>query len=146
MNWEGIGALGEWVAILLVAYVGVVIAFEALVVTLGARQAARGLQPGEDWTVIGTTAANGRVETVVAGVESNGQLYVSANHWPRGWYHRALENPEVDVTRAGERLAYRAVPVTGAERERIIRDYSLPWVIRFLTGFPPRSFLRLDRR
>jgi hypothetical protein len=136
----------KWIAILLGAYVGVVIAFATLVVIMGARQATRGVQPGEDWIVIATTDANGSTETVVAGVESDGQLYVSANHWLRGWYRRALENPDVDVTRAGERLTYRAVPVSGAERERIARDYHIPWAIRFLTGFPPRSFLRLDRR
>jgi hypothetical protein len=144
-DMEGLGVF-ELLAILLVAYVGVVIAFEALVVTMGARQAARGVQPGEDWIAITTTDANGSSETVVAGVESNEQLYVSTNHWPRGWYRRALENPDVDVTRAGERLACRAVPVTGVERERIARDYRLPVAIRFLTGFPRRSFLRLDRR
>ena len=135
-----------WIAILLGTYLGVVLAFELLVVTMGARQASRGVQPGEDWIVITTSNANGSAEVVVAGVESDGHLYVCANHWPRGWYRRVVENPDVDVTRAGERLAYRAVPVTGAERERIARDYPLPFAIRFLTGFPPRSFLRLDRR
>jgi len=133
-------------AILLAAYVGVVVAFEVLVVTLGRRQVARGVEPGEAWLVIGTTDAQGTTETVVAGVESAGQLYVSANHWPRSWYHRVVANPDVEVTRAGERREYRAVPVTGAERERVARDYSLPFAIRLLTGFPPRSFLRLDRR
>ena len=136
----------KWIAILLGAYVGVVIAFETLVVTMGARQAKRGVQPGEDWITIATTDANGSAETVVAGVESDGQLYVSANHWLRGWYRRVLKNPDVDVTRAGERLPCRAVPVSGAELERIADDYHLPWAIRFLTGFPPRLFLRLDRR
>jgi hypothetical protein len=135
-----------WSAILLGAYVGVVVAFETLVVIMGARQATRGLQPGEDWIVIATSDARGSTETVIAGVESDGQLYVSANHWLRGWYHRAVENPDVDVTRAGERLTYRAVPVIGAERKRVARDYRIPWAVRFLTGFPPRSFLRLDRR
>lgn len=135
-----------WLAIVLATYAGVVVAFETLVVIMGARQAKRGVQPGEDWIAIATTDANGSTETVVAGVESDGKLYVSANHWLRGWYRRALENPDVYVTRAGERLGYRAVPVSGEERERIARDYHIPWAIRFLTGFPPRSFLRLDRR
>ncbi len=135
-----------WIAIPIATYLGLVIAFETLVVIMGARQAARGVQPGEARIVIAISDANGSADTVVAGVESDGQLYVSANHWLRGWYRRVLENPDVDVTRAGERLAYRAIPVSGAERERIARDYHLPWAIRFLTGFPPRSFLRLDPR
>ena len=138
--------VAKWIMILLGTYVGIVIAFGTFVVIMGSRQATRGVQPGEAWITITIAGENGSTDTVVAGVESDGQLYVSANHWLRGWYHRALESPDVDVTRAGERLAYRAVPVSGAERERIARDYHLPWVIRFLTGFPPRSFLRLDRR
>ena len=64
----------------------------------------------------------------------------------RGWHRRALENPEIEVTRNGVRLPYRAIAVSGAEREGIVRDYPLPWAIRFLTGFPPRLFLRLDAR
>jgi hypothetical protein len=89
---------------------------------------------------------DGRTNTVVAGVESDDRLYVSTNHWFRGWYHRALENPDVEITRGGERIELRAVPVAGSERERIARVYRLPWIIRLLTGFPPRAFLRLDAR
>jgi hypothetical protein len=136
----------QWLAIVLGVYVAIVIAFETLVMVMGARQAARGLEPGEDWLAIATSDANGSRETIVAGVESDGQLYISANHWLRGWHRRALENPEIEVTRNGVRLPYRATAVSGAERERIVRDYPLPWAIRFLTGFPPRLFLRLDAR
>jgi hypothetical protein len=133
-------------AILLGTYLAIVVAFESLVVIMGTRQAARGVQPGESWVIITTSDESGSTDTVVAGVESGGQLYVAANHWLHRWYDRALENPDVQVTRAGERRAYLAVPVTGEERARIARDYSLPWAIRFLTGFPPRSFLRLNPR
>jgi hypothetical protein len=114
---------------------------------MGGRHAERGVQAGEDWLVITTVDTDGTVrDTVVAGVESGGQLYVAANHWPRAWYHRAVERPDVEVARAGEKSARRAVPVTGEERDRVARDGSIPWAIRFLTGFPPRSFLRLDPR
>ena len=122
------------------------VAFECMVVTMGKRQANRGVQPGEDWLVITTTNAEGSNDTVVAGVESGGHIYAAANHWPRSWYNRAIKNPAVEITRAGERADYRAVPVVGDERTRIARDYSLPWVVRLLSGFPPRSFLRLDPR
>lgn len=134
-------------AIVLGSYLGLVVAVESLVGVMGERQAERGAQPGEHWLVITTTDADGTAsDTVVAGVESAGQLYVAANHWPRPWYNRALERPDLEVTRDSKRLAYRAVPVTGPERARIAADYSLPWVVRFLTGFPPRSFLRLSPR
>jgi hypothetical protein len=135
------------IAIALAGYLGLVVAFESLVSVMGQRQASRGLQPGETWVIITTRDAGGAAkDTVVAGVESDGHLYVSANHWPRGWYNRAVENPDVEVTRAGEKSVGRAVPVTGTERDRIARAYELPIAIRFLTGFPPRSFLRLDPR
>ncbi len=134
----------KWLPIALVAYVGIVVAFELLVVTMGKRQADSGVGIDESWLVITTSGADGAEDTVVAGVESDGRLYVSTNHWPRGWYDRAVENPDIEVTRAGQRLAYRAVPVAGAEHARISQDYGLPWWIRLLAGFPPRSFLRLD--
>ncbi len=126
-------------------YVVLVVAFECLVGFMGARQAERGLEPGEDWVVITTRDEAGSPKnTVVAGVENDGKLYVSANHWPRAWYHRAVANPAVEVARGGQKVAGRAVPVSGEERVRVERVYELPWPIRFLTGFPPRSFLRLE--
>jgi len=135
------------IAIALGIYLALVVAFESLVGVMGARHANRGVQPGESWLVIKTTDADGNTnDTVVAGVESGGQLYVAANHWPRGWYNQAVKNPDVEITRGGEKTARRAVPVAGEERVRIARDYTMPWALRFLTGFPPRSFLRLDPR
>jgi hypothetical protein len=137
----------RWIAIALAAYVASVVAFESLVGFMGSRQAERGVEAGEDWLILTTRDAGGaRSDTVVAGVESGGRLYVSANHWPRRWYHRAVANPEVEVVRKGTRTGFRAVPVIGAERDRVVRDYTLPWAIRLLTGFPPRSFLRLEPR
>ena len=133
--------------IVLGVYVLLVFALESLVGVMGKLQADRGLRPDEHWLVITTTAADRSTKnTVVAGVESAGHLYVAANHGPRAWYNRALRNPAVEVARSGVKRAYRAVPVTGAERVRVAADYSLPWIVRFLTGFPPRSFLRLDAR
>ena len=133
-------------AIGLAVYLGLVIAFECLVGFMGRREAEQGVKPGEMWLVIATQAAGRSTDTVVAGVESGGHLYVSANHWPRGWYQRAVANPDVEIVRSGETTARRAVPVTGAEREQIARDYPLPFWLRLLTGFPPRSYLRLDLR
>ncbi len=66
------------------------------------------------------------------------------NHWPRAWYHRALENPNVRVTREGETTDYRAVPVSEQERERLLDDSGFPLVAYVFTGFAPRQFLRLD--
>jgi hypothetical protein len=69
---------------------------------------------------------------------------VAANHWPRRWYNEVLENPKVDVTLDGTTQAYVAVPVTGAEFDRVNTEHALPAVVRVLTGFPPRRLVRLD--
>lgn len=133
-------------AIAMGAYAVLVLLFETMVVVMGARQAASGKAPEAPFVAIETTDENGTRESVVAAVEVDGALFVSANHWPRSWYHRALKNPEVAVTRDGERGSYLAVPVEGDQRARVAREYSLPLAIRVLSGFPPRAFLRLDRR
>jgi len=129
----------KMIAIALGIYVGIVVAFESLIGVL---------QPTTGTTLVITTRdGDGNAkERVVARLESGGQLYVAANHWPRAWYTRALKNPDVQVAIDGAKSAYRAVPVTGQEHDRVERDNSLGLVFRVLTGFPPRYFLRLDPR
>ena len=131
-------ALKILVAVALV-YVGTVVAFESLIGIL---------QPSAGATLVITTldADGSPHDRVVSRLESDGQLYVAANHWPRAWYNRALENPEVHVTLDGEKGDYRAVPVTGVEHDRVDSDNSVGVVFRILTGFPPRYFVRLDPR
>jgi hypothetical protein len=81
----------------------------------------------------------------VSRLESDGVVYVAANHWPRAWYERALVNPHVTLSAEGESIDYTAVPVTGAEHDRVNAEHPLGF-LRFLTGFPPRKFLRLEPR
>jgi hypothetical protein len=127
------------VAIVALVYVGIVVAFESLI---GIFQPKAG-----PVLVITTFDVDGTAhDRVVTRLESDGQLYVAANHWPRAWYERALENPEVVVTLEGQRGEYRAVPVTGAEHDRVDRENALGAGFRILTGFPPRYFVRLDSR
>jgi hypothetical protein len=125
------------VVIILLVYVAVVVVFESL---LGY------FQPTAGSTLVITTFEDDGTahDRVVSRLESNGQLYVAANHWPRAWYERALESPDVQVTIDGETSERRAVPVTGAEHDRVDEDNSLPFVFRVVTGFPPRYFLRLE--
>ena len=139
----------KWLLIAVLVYVGIVCAFEGLVSYMGQRQAAQGVAPGEHWLVLTTFDQHGaqpRRDTVVAGVEIDGHLYVAANHWPRAWYNRALANPDIEVLREGKRAPYRVVSAEGAEREHVAQQYVIPLAIRVLTGFPPRQFLRLDPR
>lgn len=126
-------------AIVILVYMGVVVVFESAIGYL---------QPRAGSTLVITTFDQDGTphERVVSRLESNGHLYVAANHWPRAWYQRALKNPNVQVSLDGEKRDYKAVPVTGAERDRVAADNRLGWVFRLLTGFPPRHFLRLDPR
>ena len=126
-------------SIVVLIYGGVVVTFESL---LGY------LQPTAGSTIVLTTFDEDGTphDRVVSRLESDDRLYVAANHWPRAWYRRALENPEVQVTQDGEKADYRAVPVTGVEHDRVDADNSLGLIFRTLTGFPPRYFVRLDPR
>ena len=132
------------VGIVAAGYLGVVVAVESLVGYMGRRHARRGVQAGETWLQITATVEGEDRSVVVAGVESAGRTYVAANHWPRAWYRRVVENPDVRVTVQGRQAAFHAVPVSGDELSRIEREYRLPLIVRILTGFPPRAFLRLD--
>jgi hypothetical protein len=127
------------VAVAIAIYVAIVVAFESLIGVF---------QPTPEGTLmIATTGEDGdRHERVLSGLEVDGKLYVAANHWPRAWYEQALRHPEVELTRDGERSLRRAVQVSPAEHDRLEREAGLPLVFRFLTGFPPRHFLRLDPR
>ena len=126
-------------AILLVVYIAVVAAFESL---LGY------FQPQNERTLVITTT-DGQGEThdrVVSRLETDGSLYVAVNHWPRAWYRRVLENPQVQIAMDGESGAYLAQEVRGEEYERVDSAHPLGLRFRVLTGFPPRRILRLDPR
>ena len=124
--------------ILLGIYVGIVVIFESLIGYF---------QPTDESTlVITVTEADGsQRDRVLSSIESDGNLYVAVNHWPRAWYRAVQAHPEVKVSFRGETGAYRAVPVTDAEHDKLDNVVKpLPFVIRFLTGFPPRYFVRLE--
>ena len=124
---------------LLVGYVGLIVAFESMIGIL---------QPEQGQVLTITTAGDDGVanDRVLAWLDDDGTVFVSANHWPRAWYYRALENPDVSVTREGKTTDYHAVPVSGKERERLLDESGFPLVAYLFTGFAPRQFLRLDPR
>jgi hypothetical protein len=131
--------LARIVAVAFLLYAGLVVAFESY---LGSSQPA-----GEGTLVITTVDADGTAhDRVVANYETDGQLYVSANHWPRAWYRRVLANPDVRITIDGVTGNYRAILVTGAEHERVEAAHPHSVTFRILTGFPPRRVVRLDPR
>ena len=125
------------VVILALVYVGIVVLFESL---LGYYQPAN-----QSTLVITTTDDDGQKnDRVLSLIEDEGQLYVAANHWPRAWYREALENPQVGIVHEETSGNYLAVPMTGADHDRLHTKYAHPVVFLLLTGFPPRYFLRLD--
>lgn len=125
-------------AVIAVAYIGLVVLFES---SLGF------FQPEAGGTIIITTTdEQGQThERVVSRFESGDELFIAANHWPRAWFRRVLQNPELAVLMDGESAKYQAVLLAGFEHERLAFEYDPGLVFRFLTGFPPRYFLRLDR-
>lgn len=131
--------IAKIVLVVVLVYATIVIAFESLI---GYFQPA-----GATTLVISTTDGGGTVsDRVVSRLDSGGQLYVAANHWPRAWYRQVLAHPEVQVTVDGTRADYRAVPVEGVERDQVTAEHPLGPFVRFLTGYPPRRIVRLDPR
>ena len=126
-----------------VGYVGLVFLFES--VLLGIFQPtleAEGLKN----LVITTVDDSGQPDPRrITYVKVNGAIYVSAHHWPRDWYHQAIRNPNVSIAFADSSSDYVAVPVAGQEFKAVEQAFPLPFVARFLFGFPPqRNILRLD--
>lgn len=131
--------LAKILVIVALVYVGIVATFESL---LGY------FQPADAQTMVITTYdSDGQgADRVVARLESNGALYVAANHWPRAWFNDAMENDEVDITFDGETQPYRAVLLEGVDHDAVNAQHALPLAFRILTGFPPRYLMRLDPR
>jgi hypothetical protein len=123
--------------ILLAVYVGIVVLFES---SLGFFQPEAG-----NTIVIETFDAGGNGYTrVVSLLTSAGNEYVAVNHWPRAWYGRLKETPRIGVVRLGGQTIFGAGMVSGVEHDQVQADNPTPFAFRFLTGFPPRYFVRLD--
>ena len=103
-------------------------------------------QMGDSIVLTSTDAEGNSYDRVLSPIDQGDTLFIAANHWPRAWYHRVLENPDVTITRGGVKTDYRAVPVSSEERERLLGDSGFPAVAYVFTGFAPREFLRLDPR
>ena len=120
-----------------IAYVLIVVAFESI---LGYNQ------PEFDGTLTITTFNDEgeSFDRVVTGLKTNDKLYVRVNHWPRAWYYRLQDNPDIKVTIDGDTQDYLAVDIEGEEYDLVQNDHPSGIVFRILTGFPPRYILRLD--
>ncbi len=125
------------ISIVLIVYAALVATFESL---LGY------YQPSSPSSVVIITSDDDgkKYRRVLSRLDSNGQLYVARNHWPRAWHRRALNNPEVEVVVDGTEANYVAVPVSEVEHQQLNEAHPGGLVFHFMTGFPPRYFFRLD--
>ncbi len=91
-------------------------------------------------------------DTVLSSRDDNGQLWVESGHWFRGWYYRALENPNVEVIRGENVQPFRAVPVNTDEAVELMTKLMGKgqgagyWVGRAMLLFAPIKPVRLDPR
>lgn len=129
--------LTEILLIVVLVYVGFLALMEALIGFI---------QPWmQEGARLKTTDAEGRTpERMLAGARFDGRLYVGSNHWLRGWYRQALAERRVLVEVDGVEAAYSAVSIEGEERARVSDAYRMGFVLRFICGFAPSKFLRLD--
>lgn len=128
------------IAIVFLSYVGVVVLFESL---LGY------FQPRIEKTLVITISdeSGENSDRVLSRLNSNGELYVAVNHWPRTWYFDVLEHPNVLIDLGDGQNAYRAIRVEDKiEYRQVDQDNPLPFAFRVLTGFPPRIFIRLENQ
>lgn len=139
--------VGKFTLIVVATYLVLVVGIEVLIASLGRSHAERGVAENEGWLTITTTDETGReIDSVIAAFEFDERLYVAANHWPRSWFNRAAERPNIRATLDGIQSEYRAELLDNSEIERVAQVYTFPLWFRFLTGFPPRAYLRLDPR
>lgn len=133
----------------IIAIIGVVYVALALILD----SAIGYFQPeGGDRTAVLRTfdAAGEPYDRVLLLLNDDGQLWVESGHWFRGWYRRALANPNVELVRDGQAAPYVAVPVNTPETvDKVTRlmgkgsDFRY-WVGRTILMFAPIKPLRLD--
>ncbi len=101
--------------------------------------------------VLRTFDAQGEAKDTVLGLrDDNGQLWVESGHWFRGWYYRVLDNPQVELVRGDDVVAYRAVAVNTPEAVELMTrlmgkgDGAGYWIGRVVLMFAPIKPVRLD--
>ena len=132
----------KWVGRIFGAYVAFVVLFET--VLLGALQPDFASYP---MILLTTTDATGesRIRKLAA-FKTGDKIYLSAHHWPRGWFRRAMKYPDVIAELDGVAERYVAVQIQGKEFDQVSEEHPLPLPVMFLMGFPPeREILRLDK-
>jgi hypothetical protein len=131
----------------LVGYVGLALAFDAFI---GVSQIALGGPEG----VLRTVDEKGQVhETRMIVLQDGDVTWVQSGHHFRGWYHRLVRNPEVELVVGDEVRPYRGVPLedpaSKANMKRLIEERVgrvRALVIRTILLFAEVKPVRLDPR
>ncbi len=131
----------------LVGYVGLALAFDAFI---GVSQIALGGPEG----VLRTVDEKGQVhETRMIVLQDGDVTWVQSGHHFRGWYHRLVLTPDVELVVGDEARPYRAVPlddpVSKANMKRLIEERVgrvRAGVIRTILLFAEVKPVRLDPR
>jgi hypothetical protein len=134
-------------AAVLVGYVGLALVFDAFI---GASQIALGGPEG----VLRTIDEKGQVhETRMIVLQDGDVTWVQSGHHFRGWYHRLVRNPDVELVVGDEVRPYRAVPLddpaSKANMKRLIEERVgrvRAGVIRTILLFAEVKPVRLDPR
>ncbi len=117
-------------------YASLVVIFESL---LGYFQP----QSETTLTIITNNVEGQENNRVLQQLSSEGNIYVAANHWPRAWYHDALDRPNVKATINGETANFLVTKVSNEEHKALATEFAPSIWFRILTGFPPREFVKL---
>ncbi len=133
------------VAILFAVYVGLGLTIDAAIGYF---------QPQSEGTAVlrSFDAAGNAQETVLGLLQDDDTLWVESGHWFRGWYNRVLEHPDVELVRAGQSGAYRAVPVDTPEAVERVKELMGKgsgagyYVGRTMLLWAPIKPIRLDPR
>jgi hypothetical protein len=104
--------------------------------------------------VLRTVDENDEVhENRLAVIDDHGTLWLQSGHHFRGWYHRLVRNPEVELIYHGEVRPYLAVPLDTPEVEERVRDLLKQragafrfYLIRTLLLYADIKPVRLDPR
>ncbi len=114
------------------------------------------LEPGAAEGILRTFDEEGSVQEtrlVVVDDHDDGTLWIQSGHHFRGWYHRLVRNPEVELVRNEETRAYWAVPLDTPETESRVKGLLKQrvgvfrfYLVRTLLLFADVKPVRLDPR
>jgi len=112
------GRIARRLALVLVGFVALALGLDAIV---GASQPV--LAAGPDEGVLRTFDEEGKPhENRLVVVDDGGTTWIQSGHHFRGWYHRLLRNPDVELVRSGEVRSYRAAPIDTPETEARVKQ------------------------